>query len=150
MDADTNFKLMKDTITAFADMYGMSKINYAVVAYGEKPTKWFDFQSQPSDFDALKRIVVAITRETGIVALDKSLEEARRLFDAARPQARKVETCNTKSSILFLCACYILRKHARSFGRCTVGSRESLSKHSRLEFIIIAIFFAEGLGALPS
>ena len=36
-DAETNFKLMKDTITAFADMYGMSKINYAVVAYGEKP-----------------------------------------------------------------------------------------------------------------
>ena len=98
-DAETNFKLMKDTITAFADMYGMSKINYAVVAYGEKPKKWFDFQSQPSDFDALKRTVDAVTRETGIVALDKSLEEARRLFDAARPQARKVETSDTKSSI---------------------------------------------------
>ena len=91
-DADTNFKLMKDTITSFADMYGMSKINYAVIAYGETPRRWFDFQSQPSDFDALKRQVDAISRVAGVVALDKSLEEARKLFDAARPQARKVRT----------------------------------------------------------
>ena len=89
-DADTNFKLMKDTITSFADMYGISKINYAIIAYGEKQRTWVDFQSQPSDFEDLKKLVDAISRETGVVALDKAIDEARKLFDGARPQARKV------------------------------------------------------------
>ena len=89
-DADTNFKLMKDTITSFADMYGMSKINYAVIAYGERQRTWFNFQTQPSDFGDLKKIVDAISREAGVVALDKALDEARKLFDGGRPQARKV------------------------------------------------------------
>lgn len=89
-DADTNFKLMKDTITSFADLYGMSKINYAVIAYGERQRKWVDFQSQPSDFEDLKKVVDTISREAGVVALDKALDEARKLFDGARPQARKV------------------------------------------------------------
>lgn len=89
-DADTNFKLMKDTITSFADMYGMSKINYAVIAYGERQRKWFDFQSQPSDFEDLRKMLDAISREAGVIALDKALDEARKLYDGGRPQARKV------------------------------------------------------------
>ena len=92
-DADTNFKLMKDTITAFADMYGVSKINYAVITYGERRRKWVDFQNQPSDFEDMKKTVGDIARETGVVALDKALEEAKKLFDGARPQARKVIKC---------------------------------------------------------
>lgn len=89
-DASTNFKLMKDTITAFADMYGVSKINYAIITYGQSQRKWVDFQNQPSDFEDMKKTVDDIARETGVVALDKGLEEARELFDGARPQARKV------------------------------------------------------------
>ena len=92
-DANTNFKLMKDTIKAFADMYGMAKIHYAVIAYGQTPRKWFDFKSQPSDFEAFKRTIDEIAREVGIVALDKAVEEARKLFDESRPQARKVRYC---------------------------------------------------------
>ena len=90
MDADTNFKLMKDTITAFADMYGVSKINYAVITYGEGQRKWMDFQNQPSDFEDMKKTINAIASETGVVALDKALGEAKKLFDGARLQARKV------------------------------------------------------------
>ena len=100
-DASTNFKLMKDTIKAFADLYGMEKIHYAVIAYGQNPRKWFDFQSQPSDFEALKRTVDGIPREGGVVALDKAVEEAGKLFDESRPQARKVRYPlypNTKGS----------------------------------------------------
>lgn len=89
-DADTTFKLMKDTITSFADMYGMSKINYAVIAYGKAPKKWLDFQNQPSDLKDLKTTVDGIPREGGVVALDKAVEEARKLFDGSRPQALKV------------------------------------------------------------
>ena len=98
-DANTNFKLMKDTIKAFADMYGMAKIHYAVIAYGQTPRRWFDFQSQPSDFEALKRTVDGIPREGGIAALDKAVEEARKLFDESRPQARKVRHCLYPSTI---------------------------------------------------
>lgn len=43
MDVEINFKLMKDIIIVFVDMYGMLKINYVVVVYGEKLKKWFDF-----------------------------------------------------------------------------------------------------------
>ena len=101
-DADTNFKLMKDTITSFADMYGMSKINYAVIAYGETPRRWVDFQNQPSDFEALKKMVDDVSRETGVVALDKGLEEAKKLFDSARPHARKVKkNCSTTTVHVF-------------------------------------------------
>ena len=89
-DASTNFKLMKDTITTFADMYGMSKIKYSVIAYGQTPRRWFDFQSQPADLEALKRTVDGNPREGGVVALDKALVEARKLFDGSRPHARKV------------------------------------------------------------
>ena len=89
-DASINFKLMKDTITSFADMYGVAKINYAVITYGQTQRKWVDFQNQPSDFDDMKKTLDAITRESGIVALDDALEEAKKLFDGARPQARKV------------------------------------------------------------
>lgn len=89
-DANKNFKLMKDTISAFAEMYGMSKINYAVIAYGQSPRKWFDFETQPSDLDALRRTVDGIPREGGVVALDKAVEEARKLFDGSRTHALKV------------------------------------------------------------
>ena len=88
--ADTNFKLMKDTITDFADMYGMSRINYALIAYGQTPRKWLDFQSQPLNLESLKNLVDEIPREGGVVALDKVLEEAKRLFEASRSRARKV------------------------------------------------------------
>lgn len=89
-DADTNFKLMKDTITDFADMYGMSRINYALIAYAQTPRKWLDFQSQPLNLEALKNLVDGIPRERGVVALDKVLEEARKLFEGSRSRARKV------------------------------------------------------------
>lgn len=102
MDADTNFKLMKDTITAFADMYGVSKINYAVITYGEEQTKWVDFQNQPSDFEDMKKTISTIVSETGVVALDKALGEAKKLFDGARPQARKViKWCNNQSECIW-------------------------------------------------
>ena len=92
-DASTNFKLMKDTIISFADMYGVSKINYAVITYGQSQRKWVDFQNQPSDFEDMKKTVDAIARETGVVALDSALDEAKKLFGGARPQARKVIKC---------------------------------------------------------
>ena len=89
-DANANFKLMKDVITSFADMYGMAKVNYALIAYGQSSTKWLDFQSQPADAQALKTTVDGIPREGGVGALDKAIEEARKLFDGSRPHARKV------------------------------------------------------------
>ena len=101
-DASTNFKLMKDTIISFADIYGVEKINYAVITYGQKQRKWVDFQNQPSDFKDMKKTLDAITRETGVVALDEAIEEARKLFDGARPQARKVmKWCSTYSAYIW-------------------------------------------------
>ena len=81
---------MKDTITDFADMYGMSRINYALIAYAQTPRKWLDFQSQPLNLEALKNLVDGIPKELGVVALDKVLEEARKLFEGSRSRARKV------------------------------------------------------------
>ena len=90
LDASETFKLMKDTVASFADMYGMSKINYALITYGRASKIWFDLQSQPSDVDALVKMLNRTFRETGVVALDKAIEKARKLFDGSRPPARKV------------------------------------------------------------
>ena len=56
----------------------------------QTPRKWLDFQSQPLNLEALKNLVDGIPRERGVVALDKVLEEARKLFEGSRSRARKV------------------------------------------------------------
>ena len=89
-DAGETFELMKDTIAVFAEMYGMSKIYYALTVFGQTSRIWFDFQSQPPDFDSLLKMLNRTSRMKGVVALDKALEEAGKLFDGSRPPVRKV------------------------------------------------------------
>ena len=95
-DADETFSKIKDTIKKIIDVYGTKKLHYAVIVYANTATTKLNFgerEQLPSD-SALKRLIDNIPRATGEPAVDKALEEARKLFEssAARPQAHKV--CN--------------------------------------------------------
>ena len=82
---------MKDIIRKVIDKFGQGKIRYSVITFGSVPSVRLRFtNSFPNDAD-LKRVLDNIPQTQGNAALDKALEEAKKLFDAAtRPNVTNV------------------------------------------------------------
>ena len=90
-DADANLQKIKDTIKAVIDRYGKSDIRYSFILFGNDPSRMVRFaESELYTTELLKNRVDSFTRISGS-ALDKALEEAKRMFkNTARPDAKKV------------------------------------------------------------
>lgn len=72
------------------DKYGTSRLQYAVITFGNVPRTAISFNGASRGDEALKRLVDSIRRSSG-ARLDKALEEAKLLFEAkGRPNAKRV------------------------------------------------------------
>lgn len=93
-NAEGTFSQIRDTIKTIIDRYGTKKIHYAIIVYADTATTKLNFgeRDQLSSDDALKQVIDSIPRAPGEPAVEKALEEAKKLFEspAARPQALKV------------------------------------------------------------
>ena len=90
-NADANLRKIKDTIKAVIDRYGKRDIRYSFILFGNIPSKIVRFaESELYTIELLKNQVDSFSSISGS-ALDKALDEARKMFeDTARPDAKKV------------------------------------------------------------
>lgn len=90
-NADANLQKIKDTIKAVIDRYGKRDIRYSFILFGNVPSKIVRFaESELYTIELLKNRVDSFSSISGS-ALDKALDEARKMFEeTARPDAKKV------------------------------------------------------------
>lgn len=90
-DANANLQKVKDTIKAVIDRYGKADIRYSFIMFGNVPSRIVRFaESEIYSMELLKSRVDSFSRISG-AALDRALDEARKMFeDTARPDAKKV------------------------------------------------------------
>ena len=81
---------MKDIIKTMIDNYGTSRIQYAVITFGNVPITRISFNAALLDDKKLIELVDAVQRSSGAL-LDKALEKAKLLFETqGRSDAKKV------------------------------------------------------------
>lgn len=92
IDANTNFKTMKDIVKVAADQYGTDRLRYNVIVFGNTPNVQLQFTSKfPTDED-FKVFVANIPRASSGRALDKSLVKAQMVLEKdGRSNAKKVD-----------------------------------------------------------
>ena len=85
-----NFMKMKDIINWVLDKYGVGKIQYGVVVFGNTPTVKVRF-TQPVNEEQLNNILLSTTQNSGGSNLERALEAVRNLFESSpRPEAKRV------------------------------------------------------------
>lgn len=86
-----NFRQMKDIIKTMIDRYGTSRIQYAVITFGNIPTTRISFNDVASlDDKALKALIDSVQKSSGAL-LEKALEQAKLLFETqGRPDAKRI------------------------------------------------------------
>lgn len=90
LDSAENFMKMKDIINWVLHKYGVGKIQYGVVVFGNTPTVKVKF-TQPVNDEQLKNILLSITQNSGGSNLERALEAVRNLFESSpRPEAKRV------------------------------------------------------------
>ena len=73
------------------DRYGRGKVKYGLIVFGDTPVTKITLQDDFPTDDSLKRFIDSVPRGSGGPALDKALEEARKLFQTSgRSQAKKI------------------------------------------------------------
>lgn len=87
------FRLMKDTIAYIIDTYGIKKIHYSILVYGDTATTEISFGRTPPSSEQLKTAIGKLSAGTGTPDLAKALEEAMKMFENKdrRPLTRKVQ-----------------------------------------------------------
>lgn len=91
IDSDKTFKLMKDTIKATIDDYGIGRVRYGMIVFGDSASIKVNFRDA-YEMNKLKTFIDVIVKEPSGAALDKALEKAKDMFTASgvRADARKV------------------------------------------------------------
>ena len=90
LDSDENFQKMKDIIDWVITKYGVGKIQFGVVVFGNTPTVVVSF-TQPVNDEQLKNIIQNTTINREGSNLESALGEVRNLFQLSpRPDAKRV------------------------------------------------------------
>ena len=90
LDSDENFQKMKDIIDWVITKYGVGKIQFGVVVFGNTPTVKVSF-TQPLNDEQLKNIIQNTTINREGSNLESALHEVRILFELSpRPDAKRV------------------------------------------------------------
>lgn len=82
---------MKDTISAIIAEYGLDKINYGLIVFGDTASIRVQL-GEYSKVDDLLRVLSVIPKKRRGASLDEALKEAESLFTSSgvRPHAKKV------------------------------------------------------------
>ena len=91
-DAGEIFQKMKDTISAIVTSYGLDKLHYAMIVFGDGSTTRVSFNESYTP-EELNKFIETVPRRSGGPALTKALKAAENLFlpsQGSRPDAKKV------------------------------------------------------------
>lgn len=91
IDANENFRKMKDIVKSMVEMYGSGRIRYSVIVYGENPSVKLKFTDISTDENLISFLDI-IPRTSGVPSLQRALAEAKKNFDEtpSREKARNV------------------------------------------------------------
>lgn len=90
---DKNFEKMKEIVKGTVEKFGLSRVKYSLLTFGETPNVKIRFEDVFDSEKELGELVDAVKKEPGDAALHKALEEVRYLFAVAedtRPGASRV------------------------------------------------------------
>lgn len=93
VDQDKNFEKMKDIIKGTVDKFGLFRVRYSLITFGETPDMKIRFDNVFDTEEELGKLINNVKKGLGDAALHKALEEARYLFALAedtRPNASQV------------------------------------------------------------
>ena len=91
LNAADTFKKMKETVKTIIRKYGVGNLRYAVIIYGSDAKVAISFDSSFPSLDNWLTTVDGMQIEQGTPAMEKALQEAKKLFEfAARSDAKKV------------------------------------------------------------
>ena len=85
-----HFQQMKNIVRALIDKYGTTRLQYAVITFGNVPRIAMSFSAASRGEEALRRLLDSLQKSSGAL-LDKALEESKLLFEAkGRRNAQRV------------------------------------------------------------
>ena len=98
--AENTYPLMKEAVKMIINRYGVNKIHYSVIVYGNVVTTRVSFADKIPRPEDLKTLIEALPEVNGGSSLGKALKEANRVFDGSgvRPNAVKVLVVITDKS----------------------------------------------------
>ena len=82
---------MKSAINEIINEFGMEKVHYGIIVFGETATKRVEFGDKFAGKQDLETAVSGLQKPRGTPALDSALEEAKKIYEgsAVRPNAKK-------------------------------------------------------------
>lgn len=91
-DGEEIYKLMKSTIQSIITNYGVEKIQYGIIHYGDISSTQVKFGAKFPSLENFKSFIDSLPRYFGGRGVDKALVQADQLFKGAavRPNAKKV------------------------------------------------------------
>ena len=95
------YTLMRNTINRFIDTYGVNKVHYGIIVYGNKAYRVINFNHTfPPSASEVKAAIDTQPPTPGPTVLRDSLEETLRVFTETmgRPKAKKVLVVITDSN----------------------------------------------------
>ena len=93
VDKDKNFEKMKDIVKGTVNKFGLFRVRYSLITFGETPDVKIRFDNVFDTQEELGKLVNNVKKGFGDADLHKALEEARYLFALAedtRPNASQV------------------------------------------------------------
>ena len=96
-----NFRQMKDIINAMIDKYGRGDIMYAVIVYGEEPSRLVRFTTNFDSDEALMDYISKMRKGRG-ASLTKALQLAQEVNNLRHGLNKAKRYLRTVSAILFL------------------------------------------------
>ena len=95
-----NFRQMKDIINAMIDKYGRGNIMYAVIVYGEEPSRLVRFTTNFDSDEALMGYISKMRKGRG-ASLTKALQLAKEVHNV-HPNTASLYLLILSSTVLYL------------------------------------------------
>lgn len=91
-NADDVFQRMRSAVKIISDTYGMNKLHYSVIVYGDDAKPIFDFKLNMPSRESLRYIIDRLQRISGRPDTVKALEEAMQIIkdSGVRPTAKTI------------------------------------------------------------
>ena len=82
-ESEDNLRYSKEVIYKIIEKYGIRKIKYSLLTFGQEPYVYFKFNSIFDDVDRLKLAIDGGKMKSSGASLQKAMEKSKEMFDEA-------------------------------------------------------------------
>lgn len=82
-DSDENLVYSKEVIYKIIEKYGIKKIKYSLLTFGQEPYIHFKFNFIPDDVNTLKLAIEEGKMKSSGASLQKAMEKSKEMFEEA-------------------------------------------------------------------